>query len=339
MAEKTGIFSGEFREVTADAAGPLLDRCFPVRPGFHFFDDFPVWGPLGPKGAKKLFGWSPSPGAAPAACAGARIAELRLAAGQKTLRTGIVGAVATDPQYRGRGLASAAVESALRWLDAEGCALTLLWGSEHDLYRRFGFELCGEQGRTLLAALKTKEEPGWKIAEGWQPTIWNLSTRRSLGLALRPEDEGWYSGHRGTRWFVATGPRGAHSFAALGRGMDLSGYVHEWGGADAGVRAIFAEIARLEGDAQILYRPGGLRDLGLGEPAGAAREFLCMARISDPAGVAAVLGGPVQRLGFEISASGYWKVTWGGSAIGEVPTTELARLFFGPAPAIEEAQL
>src|SRR5690606_13784419 len=63
---------------------------------------------------------------------------------------GIIGAVATTPDFRGKGLATQAVAAALGWLEGQGALFQVLWGAEHDLYRRLGFELCGEQMRVPL---------------------------------------------------------------------------------------------------------------------------------------------------------------------------------------------
>ncbi|MCC7442661.1 MAG: GNAT family N-acetyltransferase [Bdellovibrionales bacterium] len=344
MNTKAAGITVEFEEIKKEelaAAGALLDSCFPVRPGGHFFDDFPVWGPAGNE-MMRLFG-ARAPGSASfIACAGARIAELRIRGAAAPLQVGVIGAVATHPDHRGRGLASAAVASALQWLDIERVGVTLLWGSEHELYRRMGFELCGEQRRAELVRLVDPKDQAkdLKIHEGWSDRLWPWVSRREVGLLLRDADQEWFSAHRGTRWFRAEKSGEVLGYAALGRGIDLPGIVHEWGGAPEVVRALLAYVLASNPEAQLLYPAGALGPLGLPEPEESIREYLCMARITRPTEVAQALGGPASRLTFTRSGAGQtWIIGWGDQTLGEVEPTGLSRLLFGPIDGLAEAEL
>src|SRR5690348_5164356 len=105
----------EERTVEADATqqfSDLLDLCFSVPTGSHFLEDFPVWDPqfripwvmrLGSFQQNELVS-----GAA------ARLAEIKLLAG-KAVTIALIGAVATQPSWRGRGLATGVVLSLIQW--------------------------------------------------------------------------------------------------------------------------------------------------------------------------------------------------------------------------------
>jgi len=76
------------------------------------------------------------------------VAHLRLAAremrfGAATLPISCVGNMATSPEFRGRGCASALLAAAERKTRREGAVLGLLRASDPDFYRRRGWVVCG----------------------------------------------------------------------------------------------------------------------------------------------------------------------------------------------------
>src|SRR4051812_13146746 len=81
----------------------LLNDAFSVPQGADFLADFPIWGGLEPRKAVIRAGVF-APAGRLAGCAAARIAQLRVPGG--SIPVGIIGAVATDPLYRGNGVAS-----------------------------------------------------------------------------------------------------------------------------------------------------------------------------------------------------------------------------------------
>src|SRR3989338_3727416 len=65
-----------------------------------------------------------------------------MAVDEATLKSGFVGAVATDPDYRGKGYASRLLTDAVRRMRDKGFDLSTL-GGFRDYYARFGWELGG----------------------------------------------------------------------------------------------------------------------------------------------------------------------------------------------------
>src|SRR6202035_1554244 len=88
------------------------------------------------------------------------------------LRVGLIGAVVTDENFRGRGIAPKAVALAVEWAKNQGAALTVLWGSEHELYGKLGFTPCGKQVRVPLSAMRGSGATQ-KIQTGWNPAIFS----------------------------------------------------------------------------------------------------------------------------------------------------------------------
>jgi predicted N-acetyltransferase YhbS len=256
----------------------LLDEAFEVSPGAHYFEDFPVWderiAPAGPK----LTRVGVFRGDALVASACARIAELKTPQGTRSVA--LIGAVATRKDHRGQGLASQAVEFILKWVETRGATAAFLWGSEHSLYGRLGFELAGEQLQLPLSAMDSS-----KVAEhvrsGWTPGIFELLRRREGGLLLGPADLQWLSAHRHVDWFWTGDERAPDAYAAIGRGIDLTGMVHEWGGAPEKLKALLIYLKARFPEASLLGHPRILRMSGLLPARPPAPQGLALTRILD----------------------------------------------------------
>lgn len=321
----------------------LLNRSFPVAEGGSFYDDFPVWDhrsysdprSQSPQGSQSLQNPMVQIGVFRnkklASTASVRIADLKARGGQ--VRVALIGAVATDSAWRGHGLASKTVALATQWAQERGAALAVLWGSEHSLYQRMGFELCGEQVRVPLAAAfaKLKIDPhslgSTPMGRGWKPELFDILKKRPGGLALRASDERWISAHKNVQWYWNGEGSTPRAYAAIGRGMDLHGLVHEWGGEKKALMELLAQISVEHPEASLLGAPQMVRPLGLAfDPQSV--EFLCMARVLNPVAVFSAFN-PMIPCTAESSDEG-WKLIMGDLWLTTLSEGELTRVFFGP---------
>ncbi len=256
----------------------LLDLCFSVPRGQRFFDDFPVWDPKLKVGSvfragifekEKLI-----------SSAAVRLAELKTGWGNIPLNVAIIGAVVTHPDWRGKGLASRAVSLVLQWAREHHASLALLWSSEHSFYQKFGFELCGRQVQLPLVEISSATQTEIKIHQGWNHRLFELFQKRPEGLVLKNEDRIWFESHKNVSWFYTGSPNYPEAYVALGRGIDLSGVIHEWGGNPIQVMAIFHYIKNNNKDISILGSPEHFRKWGICfKPQ--QIEPLCMLKILD----------------------------------------------------------
>lgn len=300
----------EIQESTELAAWlDLLNRSFPVPPGASFLDDFPAWGSKG-SDVLRVGGFFKG---RLVSCAGARLSKLKTARG--ALPIGIVGAVASEKEFRGRGLASRAVESALDWLRNRGARLAVLWGSEHRMYQRLGFELCGMQGRIPLSEIHGIRKIGGKglgkkglvggglgegLGEGWTSGLFPRLQQREGGLELRESDRAWIKAHRNVKWIWSGSPTRPTAYAAIGKGMDLQGMVHEWGGSVPELMGVLAEVYLKWPDAVLLGPPRALERLGT-STSSLALEYLCMAKPLDGSTLQEWEGAPLWFWGLDSS--------------------------------------
>ena len=251
----------------------FLDEAFPVQSPGRFFDDFPLWESRHPD--IQVRRWGVYKGGRLIASTGCRISWLK--SGKSRIRIALIGAVATHTEVRGKGIASKLVQQAVEWARESGALAVFLWGSEHALYRKLGFELSGVQLRTPLSKLELPD-PEAGIARGWNPKLFELLKKREGGLALRERDKDWWCRHKNVEWFWSGDLEAPRAYAAYGRGIDLKGMIHEWGGEQTELKSLLASIAALYPEAEILGSPWHFSKAGL-PVLGDCVEYLCLAKI------------------------------------------------------------
>lgn len=253
----------------------LLNANFPVGEGASFFDDFPVWKrELSPPETLKIGAFRDGQLASAAA---ARIALMRTE--DADVRVAILGGVVTHPSHRGRGLASNIVSFALEWAESQNAQAILLWTQEHALYERLGFQQVGRQVTVPLSRIQLRQNVSIQVNEGWVPALFEKLKNRPLGLRLTDSDLGWVSAHKNVRWFWSGSPENPTAYAAIGKGIDLTGLVHEWGGDPRALASLLFEVRNRVPYASVLGHPVWLAANLLCEEALTARfEPLCMAR-------------------------------------------------------------
>jgi predicted N-acetyltransferase YhbS len=302
----------------------LLDEAFNAPASGDYLSDFPVWnqsiGP-GPDSAIRIGVFD---GDQLVACSAVRLASLRVPAGD--LKVGLIGAVATSPSHRGKGLASRTVSLAVEWARERGAAMAMLWGQETSLYERLGFELCGMQVRAPLAELdlgpKPRDLSNVILGRGWVPTLMRSLRTRGSGLRIASSDERWIEAHSRVQWYWLGDPEAPMAYAAIDRGLDLQGVVHEWGGESEAALKLLLQLVRMERpEAQLLGNPAlfGAYNIGASpsghSPKTSEIEFLCMARALDVAKI-------ISAHGIVLSAD---------DAMLTTPNAAVCRRLFGPA--------
>ena len=256
----------------------LLNSSFNLRGEENFLDDFPIWNPS--LLSSSVFRVGVYKKSLLVSSAGIRLCHLKTGI-HNTVKIALIGGVATLPEYRGVGFASAALSFLTRWAQDQGVSFIALWGAEDSLYRKLGFELCGAQVRVPILSLGVDRVfESDLVTSGWDAEIFRLMRNRLSGLVLQEEDRTWVEGHKNVDWFSLKENNICIAYAAVGRGIDLAGIVHEWGGTQEGIRKIFRYLQDLHPTLEVLGAPIDLRALGF-NLTNLNKEFLCRVKIVD----------------------------------------------------------
>ncbi len=299
----------------------LLNKNFPVPLGASFFDDFPVWGSkseadvirIGALYNDEIIG-----------CAGLRIASLKCPI--KNMKIGIIGGVAIDSKFRRQGLASLLVEKLIEAAKMKKVRLIILWGSEHQLYEKLGFGLCGLQVRVPLQKLDLPASKGI-IRFGWRNAIFDSMKSRNSGLLIEKKDFKWISSHKNVQWLSQETLTDQSAYVGFNRGIDLRGMVHEWGGPKEQVFNLLGRVKEQIPTAELLGSPEQFKKFGFSFDSDQL-EYLCMAKIIDPKEIFSAYRIDVS---FHVRKdSEIWTIEVDGKRISGIQDLDLTKIFFGP---------
>jgi len=268
LASETLSTIRELTEAELPQLNKLVSDAFGYVSPHVFFDDFPIWK------SELVKRYGIFSGEQLVSHVGIRFCEMRVE-GEANISVAMVGAVATEESFRGQGLSSQLLTHACNISEEHDCDWTILWGSEHDFYAKFGFELQGEQFQASLAELENLPENKIpRVKRGWHPKIFDELMRSPNGIALTEKDRIWISEHKTVNWFYHEEP---FAFVGFERGLDLNRIIHEYGGNDSSLREVLAYLLSLDLSAMVLGNRETLASLGFSED-DFIEEYLCLAR-------------------------------------------------------------
>ena len=161
------------------------------------------------------------------------------------LRLGLIGSVATDPAQRGRGLATTALKTAERELAQRGCMASFLWADQAQFYEARGYRAAATEVDWFLPLGSAQALPEPSSVRPGRPgdaaAVHALYERHDRRVLRTREETAALLGSPGMRWLVRTAVEPEQevvAYGCLGRGRDLAGVVHEWGGAAVDVLAL-----------------------------------------------------------------------------------------------------
>lgn len=259
------------------------------------------------------------------------------------LRVGLIGSVSTDPGHRGRGLATRTLDAAEGVLRGQGCTAALLWADDETFYARRGY---GPVGREVVLPLETAFAPLLPLSGGVRPVEPGIDAPAVHALYLRHarrvrrslSETAASLGVPGMRTLVRVRRGRVVAYACEGRGRDLQGVVHEWGGAVEDVAACLrahlgARASGGAGDGLFLLAPhphGELvrRLVRLG--AAPVGGILAQGKLLDPDGALERIADHARvRLDLERVAAQTWSLAHGSRRV-ELGVDGLRELLLAP---------
>lgn len=147
-----------------------------------------------------------------------------------------IGSVVTEPGHRNQGLSQKVLEACLLAGQQHGCDFAVLWTNLYDFYRKIGFELAGTE--VSLNLPKTFQAPAAEIPLKFMKSqkvdpeaILRLYSQHTCGTIRTNEEVRKYLGIPNAQIYTAwSTDNKLQAYAIEGKGADLTGYIHEWGG-------------------------------------------------------------------------------------------------------------
>lgn len=150
------------------------------------------------------------------------------------LKVAAIGSVVTDKAHRNKGLSQSILKQAVDSAQAEKCDVAILWTDLYDFYRKVGFELVGSEVSFDLSGdlPETEHELKFLTSQAVSPeALLKVYSSHTVGSVRNLADIQKSLRIPNTNVYTAWDKQGQlKAYAIEGKGVDLLGYIHEWGG-------------------------------------------------------------------------------------------------------------
>lgn len=171
-----------------------------------------------------------------------------------------IGSVVTDEGFRKQGLSTKILQNCLDASLQQNCDIAILWTNMHDFYRKMGFELAGseisfliDQNLTDTASSQFRFSADPKVAA---ESIHRLYSLHTVGTARTLEETRKFLIIPETKLYTAWDSQNQLvAYAIEGKGADLGGYIHEWGGSTTGLLSLLSWIRHSTGQNKTIIVP------------------------------------------------------------------------------------
>jgi N-acetylglutamate synthase-like GNAT family acetyltransferase len=174
-------------------------------------------------------------------------------------KVGAIGSVVTSSQHRNRGLSQKILHDCLQAAEDQLCDFAILWTSLYDFYRKLGFELAGSEISVRIEKELTVAGPPLRMIETNQVSaeaIHRLFMQHTVCSVRTIDDIQKYLQIPNARIYTAWDDRNRlQAYAVEGKGVDLKGYIHEWGGGVSKLLPLFAHIRKTQGQSITVIVP------------------------------------------------------------------------------------
>lgn len=161
-------------------------------------------------------------------------------------RVAAIGSVVTSPNYRNLGHSHKILQSCLETAYAQGFDFAVLWTDLYEFYAKLGFELAGSEIAIEVDRPLQCETEGLKFVESSKispEAISKLYSLHTTGTVRTVPDIQKHLQIPNARVYTAWNQQNQiQAYAIEGKGLDLGGYVHEWGGGVSKLLALFNHI-------------------------------------------------------------------------------------------------
>lgn len=180
-------------------------------------------------------------------------------------KVGAIGSVVTDPAHRNQGFSSRIIKDCLTEASRQQCDIAVLWTSMHDFYRKLGFELAGTEISYVIDAAVSPASTTLRFSDDAKispEAIHRLYSQHTVGSVRTAEDIRKFLTIPKTKVYTAWEADGSlAAYAVEGKGADLNGYLHEWGGGVSKLLSLLTWIKSRRQDALTLIAPRTAQNL------------------------------------------------------------------------------
>lgn len=163
-------------------------------------------------------------------------------------KVGAIGSVVTSPEHRNKGYSTKIINECNRLATEQQCDITILWTDKFDFYRKFGYELAGTEYSFVIEENFSMPNSNLKFKKDIKVSaeaIFRIYQTHTVNSVRSVEEINKFIQIPQTNLYTAWDINGQlMAYAAEGKGADLSGYIHEWGGSVQNLMSLFSYIRK-----------------------------------------------------------------------------------------------
>jgi GNAT superfamily N-acetyltransferase len=150
------------------------------------------------------------------------------------VKVATIGSVVTDPHRRNQGLSQAVLQDCLFRAEQSSCDLAVLWTDLYEFYKKLGFALAGSETTVTISEPMSlpKDSLQFRVGANIDPqALLKIYNQHSVHSLRSADDFRQFLLIPNSRVYTAWATDGSlAAYAVEGKGADLEGYIHEWGG-------------------------------------------------------------------------------------------------------------
>jgi len=150
-------------------------------------------------------------------------------------KVGAIGSVITDESHRSQGLSTQIITDCIQLAEKQNCDVAILWTNLFDFYRKMNFELAGSEISFIIDRPIGEAQPGVRFSADSKvaaEALLRLYSQHSVASARTLEETKKFLSIPETKIYTAwDASNQLVAYAIEGKGADLGGYIHEWGGS------------------------------------------------------------------------------------------------------------
>lgn len=260
----------------------------------------------------------------------------------------VIGSVMTDPRYRQQGLSSQLIENCIEQAQVLQSDFAILWTDLFDFYKNFHFELAGTEVSLIINETfspKTRRND-LKILNTSQidpQAVLRLYNLHTVTSHRSSEDIKKYLQIPNSRVYTAWNKNNQlEAYAIEGKGVDLQGYIHEWGGNTSALIELFITANKQLGKEVIVITPSHCKNLIRKCHDAGAKSYegiLGMIKLINKASLTRKIQKAARRMGLsDFAIEMHGNTLYFGTSEGVYKTeseTDMVHLLFGPQKASE----
>lgn len=174
------------------------------------------------------------------------------------IKLAAIGSVVTHSKHRGKGYSRKVIQSCVERAKAEGCELAVLWSDLFDFYKSMEFYKTGYEYAYIIDQSIAEKKNHFHIGANISAsTMENLYRKQSFQVLRKTID--FESNLKIPKSYVYTlwdKNNKLLSYAIEGKGVDFTGYIHEWGGGVNSIKELLTHIYEYRKQKLTLIVPG-----------------------------------------------------------------------------------